>query len=162
MVLDTVSSNSYNEIHIDQEYKEFTVREIFEALKKNGFDHLRGEWVSTNSRGKAVGACAIGQAALNLGVQASPDEDTSLGNLYDELQTLEVDPSSRWYVGDFAGGTIVHWNDLRVTDGFGNPQYTAQKHPKYVLRYWYQVVEMAREVLEPHFDKIIRLPHFEY
>lgn len=39
-----------------------TGKDVFEAIKKNGYPHIRGQY------GGTLGACAIGQAALNLGV----------------------------------------------------------------------------------------------
>jgi hypothetical protein len=50
--------------------KTFLVKEIYDALDKNGFEHLRGTWFEGWNDGKPVGACVLGQAALNLNVVA--------------------------------------------------------------------------------------------
>lgn len=53
--------------------KTVTVREVFEAIKENGFEHLRREWLQTSSDGKVIAGCVLGQAGVNLGVLPSVD-----------------------------------------------------------------------------------------
>lgn len=89
-----------------------TVKEIYEAAKKNGLDWLRGEWFNyewSNNR-KPFAACVLGQAAYNLSVvdQMSKGDHS----LEKQLDTLVVEYTSKWYCGyNGAGGTIIHWND---------------------------------------------------
>lgn len=59
------------------------VVEIIDAIEQNGYKQIRGNYIKFvegvlgNERGKenVLGACAIGQAALNLNVQWSSLED---------------------------------------------------------------------------------------
>ena len=50
-----------------------TTEQIIKAMEDNGYTHTRGSWFATHydSRGKPVivGACIMGQAALNLGIE---------------------------------------------------------------------------------------------
>lgn len=53
-------------------YKTVTENDIYEAMKKNGYDKLQtGDYIYyEDEEGIKVGAaCAVGQAALNLGVE---------------------------------------------------------------------------------------------
>lgn len=150
--------------------KTFTVKEIYEALAKNGLQHLRGTWYSTNSDDKTIGGCVLGQAAFNLGVPANTD--FSGDNLVNFLNTLEVDPTSKWAtvnngitkenVGNKVGNAIITWNDaIRYTKA-GVPEVDSRGNTKYVLRTYPRVVEMAHDLLAPHFEKTVKLPHYEY
>jgi hypothetical protein len=157
----------FQPIDIEQEYKTFTVREIFEAIKKNGFEHLREQWYSFNNDGKAIGGCVLGQAALNLNVPA--DSDTS-GDLTSNLwaQLNQFDTPEKWIDSMYpmntrvAGKAIVYWNDHRVIDPETGANVTDADGYVWTLPTYNDVVEMAREVLEPHFDETIKLPHVEY
>lgn len=54
--------------------KKFTLREVFAAIRKNGYKKAYGTYIRTNNglpAGKVISACAIGQAALNLNVSPS-------------------------------------------------------------------------------------------
>lgn len=162
-----------------QETKTFTIKEIFEAIEHNGFKHLREEWVSYNAKNKAVGACVLGQAALNLGAITNSEADetyniyTDYSDDYDqpEIKTLleqlnQFDTPEKWSDGDEeidkAGNAIVYWNDKHVTDEDGNSKLTPSGKPIYELKKYEDVVKMAREILEPYFDKTIELTHYEY
>ena len=167
-------------INIEQEYKTFTVEEVFQALEKNGLEHIREEWISA-ANDKVVGGCVLGQAAYNLKTPAF-DEQYDLqdeemigtdGNLYDELNAFAA-LDSRWYnedvkqsMGNEDAGiaeVIVYWNDKRVKNDKG--QYIRPKGNSwgyvYALETYAEVVEMAREVMEPYFASEIKLPHYEY
>ena len=55
------------------ERKPITVREFVEALKKNGYPKIRGQYIQYSiNKGEIVGACAYGQAAINLGIPNNP------------------------------------------------------------------------------------------
>ena len=47
--------------------KTFKVSEVIEAVRKNGYEQITGSLIKA-SGAKFIGACAMGQAALNLGV----------------------------------------------------------------------------------------------
>ncbi len=52
--------------------KRITGRDIIEAIRQNGYEHIRGEWFwNRDKRGRfspITKACVMGQAAINLGV----------------------------------------------------------------------------------------------
>lgn len=55
--------------------KDVTGKDIIEAMRKNGYKKIRGGLIrykerADGSKGPIAGACAIGQAAINLGVPA--------------------------------------------------------------------------------------------
>lgn len=47
--------------------KKFTIQEVIDAIRKNGYPQTTGTMVSRGGK-KILGACAIGQAGLNLKV----------------------------------------------------------------------------------------------
>jgi len=169
-------------IDIKQEYKTFTVEEIFEALKKNGLTHLRGQWISAPDQ-KVVGACVLGQAAYNLGVPANGDYEPKqgYGNLYEELVNFEV-TESPWLNEEFYKGSsywdssidapfegaeesnvadlIIFWNDRREYKVGDNGMFIATGEWK--LKTYDDVVNMAREIMEPFFSNEVKLPHYDY
>lgn len=167
-------------IEIKQEYKTFTVEEVFEALAKNGLEHIREEWISADNE-KVVGGCVLGQAAYNLKTPAFEeqydlqDEEIigSVGDLYDELNVFAA-KDSRWYndatkeaMGNDEAGiaeVIVYWNDKRAKNDKG--QYLRPKGNSwgyvYELETYAEVVQMAREVMEPYFTHTVKLPHYDY
>lgn len=49
-------------------FKEVTVGDIIDAMERNGFRQARGAWVVLNQDGSVRRACAMGQAAINLGI----------------------------------------------------------------------------------------------
>lgn len=149
-------------IDIKQEFKTFTVEEIFEALKQNGLEHIRQDWISVKD-GKVVGACALGQAAYNLNVPAYEEQVdifgayiNANGNIYDALNDFGLGKGSPWFDEDFmaedfsVADTIIFWNDRKSSAG------------TYTLKTYAEVVNMAREVLEPYFKETVELPHYEY
>lgn len=150
-----------------------TVREVYEALARNGFEHLRGSWYYEFSNEK-FGGCVLAQAAFNLGVLATSDETSYFGigdylddvwdervyTIYDALNQLEVSRDSKWFAIDSesakAGQHIIHWNDLTLLDGNGDPT------DEYVLKTYKEVADMAYDILEPHFDKEVVLTVYDY
>lgn len=68
-----------------------TLATVARAIRKNGWKQITGDYVK-RVNGKIVGACALGQAGLNLGV-AGDDLERAL-NVYNDL-----------------GHAIIDWND---------------------------------------------------
>jgi hypothetical protein len=71
--------------------KRFTIREVLDAMEKNGYPKLtNGHYVKWD-KGQVVAACAIGQAALNLGVKPADLNETlyapfvSYGNRFRQI-----------------------------------------------------------------------------
>lgn len=158
---------------LNKRVKTFTIEEVFENLKKNGFEHLRGEWFSGNKA-----ACVLGQAALNLKVLAN-DEDSDVvvdllfsdseEDIYEEVEYRALSYSllnqlNRWryrnkkwlaendFVAPGLGDVIIHWND-KYKVVFEGGIYVR----KYALPTYQDVVDMAYEVLKPHFNKTVKL-----
>jgi len=156
-----------------------TVREVYEALKENGFTHLRGEWLlqdySSKAKGKIVGACILGQAALNLNLLPEWDIETEakevpvLTHIYrtsnnsdvlierlneytlsHQLNRFGVPPDSKWHTFGNCAQTIIHWNDKGDENG------------NYALPTYKDVLDMAYDVLKPHFKKVIYVISAEY
>jgi hypothetical protein len=46
--------------------KTVKIRDILDAIEKNGYPQIRNVYLQTNASGQVTGACAIGQGALNL------------------------------------------------------------------------------------------------
>lgn len=169
------------------EYVTKTVKEIFEALAKNGFEHLRGQWFSYMDSVKP-GACILGQGAINLGVipynifeegetsllygedlddredfiiAEGSDEYTILG----QLNHWQVPPTSRWYVeytDHGLGSVIMYWNDKENEDERGDHYDENDNHLGYILATYKDVINMAREILEPHFNEEVKLAVYDY
>ena len=148
--------------------KEFTVREVFEALAKNGFHHARATFFEDTFNS----ACVLGQAALNLGVVVSEsfyESDVSYPvsnkdiekwgkyNVVTQLDRFKV-KNSKWIPEPSedddsprtCGETIMFWNDETDVDG------------EYLLSTYEEVVSMAREVLAPHMEKKVKLATYDY
>lgn len=135
------------------ETETFTVKQVYDALAKDGFEHLRAQWTAQDIHGVITGACVLGQAAINLGVVPS-DDDSEFSLLY-QLNKFDVEPNSKWDTGDKAGSTIVLWNDKRSYDRTGATI-------GYWLNTYKEVTAMAYDVLSPHFDKTITLEKKEW
>lgn len=139
-------------------YIKVTVEEIYEALKKNGFEHLRGVWYKGNGGDLIAGGCVLQQGAMNLGV-ATIDSDASL---YSVLNRFIVSTASKWSehpatkfklseMDRGAGSVIVRWNDA----------YN-EKDKSWVLPTYEDVIAMAYEVLRPFFKKTVKLETHEW
>lgn len=135
-----------------------TVKAVSEAIEKNGLEHLRGSWFRVETKGGqtlVVGGCVLAQAAINLGALQTEDEPQEpRGTL---LQALNQFPPTegRWTVAegndiDTVGRQIIYWNDLESEDG------------DWELKTYAEVAKMARECLEPYFDKEITLESYEW
>lgn len=160
------------------DYREYTLKDIFDALKKNGFEHLREAWFSSEDGSK--GGCVLGQALLNLN-SVSPDIDEAEAQVEDDEEYGLLHQLNKFsYEGDKwnhysfedeidgevttqefflqgnqlnLGNLIIHWNDLRLYNLDGDDYY-------YPLETYEQVVEMAYDVLSPHFDEKVKLLHY--
>jgi hypothetical protein len=129
----------------------FNGKAVFEAIEQNGVEHLRGDWYGTfGEDGKPDQACVLGIAAFNLGIaghaQLGKNESA---NLVEQLNTLAVPTTNRWYYGATPlGDTIIHWNDLASRNHLEDTTNNG-----WALS-WEQVVEMARDLLTPYFDHV--------
>lgn len=134
-----------------------TVKAVSEAIEKNGLEHLRGSWFRFDIKdGKTlvVGGCVLAQAAINLGALQTEDspEYQDRGTL---LAALSFPPTGgRWTVPedqevDTVGGQIIYWNDL-------------EREGDWALKTYADVAQMARECLEPYFDKEITLESYDW
>lgn len=154
--------------------KTVTIREVYEAIEKNGFNHLREEWVRTTKSGKVIAGCVLGQAAVNLGVL--PNESLiNREHIFESYPKLQFENElDRVNYRDFnelptpllnfifkyslisqldnvhagLGSDLVDRNDAeRYTSG-GRKVFTYS---------WKEVVAYAKERLEPYFNKKITL-----
>jgi hypothetical protein len=128
----------------------FNGRAVFEAIEQNGVEHLRGDWYGTfGEDGKPDQACVLGIAAFNLGIAGHAQLGKNEGaNLLEQLNTLEVPGTSRWYSDAALGDTLIYWNDMASRS---HVEYTANNG--WALS-WNEVVEMARDLLTPYFDHV--------
>lgn len=136
-----------------------TGKDLLEAIKKNGFEHLRGQWFAGND-GKVTGACIIGQAAINLGadsdyVQNRVDKVFTIGarSLPDGIKEEFLEkPNGRFIYGDdknheFTFGfaaVMIAMNDKMVDD------------ISYAYS-WNQLVRYAEKFLTPYLDINVKL-----
>lgn len=164
---------------------EVDIEDVYKALKKNGFEHLRGQWFDL--AGDKKGACVLGQAAMNLGVYAALEgasystqywyneaieighyqelrnfaHDHSLAEALNEFQlenpaTNPWTPICDWGMDEYRiGSVIIYWNDLVERDPDGN-------FVGYELKTYAEVAEMAYDVLKPFFGQKITVATFDY
>lgn len=109
--------------------KKFTVKDVYEAIKKNGYPwttgiHIQRVDYNDGSGPTVVGACAIGQAALNLGLDPDGKDDIELQKMRMQLTGMV--------------GAIETCNDDDAKE-------------------YADVVEYAREIMEPRFDEVITI-----
>lgn len=153
---------------VEVKVKQVTVKEIYEAIEMNGFDHLRGHWMDIDAEGKVQGGCVLAQGAINLGVMASFNETQYSSHpliqghsLAEQLDTLTVPEDSKWIpreglgMENKVGSTIIYWNDHLEYD-----EKTFEN--KYTLPTYEDVTKMAHDLLEPYFDKKLNLAVREY
>lgn len=107
------------------ELKTFKVSDAFDAIKENGFEHMRGDWyhrayLDSSGKPSLTGGCVLMQGALNLSVAPNngsewirvEDSVASLElqeqgidvwtlrdnyNLLTQLNQFEVDSTNKWY-----------------------------------------------------------------
>lgn len=151
-------------------YKEVTVREVFEALEKNGLKHLRSNWLKTN-KGLIVGGCALGQAGYNLGVAShfnwgfrfsGKERDFTLDSALNDLGHVED------HIYDDDGGIVVHRSTplgsaiVSVNDANEGILMSNGKYRRRYKHSYDEVVKFARTILEPYFDKTIKVEAMDY
>jgi hypothetical protein len=155
------------------EYKEITVKEAFEAGTENGFELLRGSWITYNGKTYPVAACFLGQVAINKGIAAETFTVQSVidhrfpierHNLYDQLNQFVIPEDSKWVIPSLVpsmpplpriarelGRVITHWNDDRDDEtGY------------YFLETYQDIVDMAREVMTPFFEEKLFVISHDY
>lgn len=135
-------------------FTEFTVKEVFEAIAKNGFTHLRKDWTAEDMQGIIYGGCVLQQGGMNLGVAVTretdaAETDSTLVRQLDQFPCI----SPKWQTSGGGGSvadTIIQWNDKGMW---------SEDDEKFIyeLPTYQDVVNMAHDVLEPYFDKVIRL-----
>jgi hypothetical protein len=160
--------------------KEFTGREIYDAIEKNGLEELRGDWLNVDYKGNITAGCILTQGAWNLNVV--PAEEDKIFNLkiYHDKEIDEdalnteftlsrqlnlVPPLSVKYSKNpeypnevFSGVSeaITTWYDhhtyktVTLNDGFGDYEEEVEE---YTLPTYQDALEMAKELLEPYFDR---------
>jgi hypothetical protein len=142
-----------------------SVRDIYEAIAKNGFDHVREAWLTVDWQTGNIGACVLGQAAINLGIvpiqnlnEMKADEiGGALNGIFRRQLNKLGEAIPKWQNPDaghhLIGDVIIFWNDLVDYDDEGESE-------GYHLPTYEDVTKMAYEVLSPHFDKEIILSTF--
>lgn len=145
----TNAGQSYSDFIWDEPVlKEFTIKEIFEALKKNGLEHIRRGWEIFGIDGlKPIGACALGQAGFNLGVVAKPNPYTAnrMYSLYEQLRTIKIPSNYSTQYGYNCADVIVNMNDA-MDEG----------EEDFIFSYE-EIVKAAEEILTPHFKETLKL-----
>ena len=129
-----------------------TVEDAYKALVKNGFEHIRKEWVSTNPDGTILGGCAIGQMAINLGVAPIGDgkHTPMMYTLHSQLNHFMVPYSKlrgrvRYNYDGYAalGDLIITLNDMSGNMGF--------------VYKWKDLVRAVHYYMKPFFNEQITL-----
>ncbi len=145
-----------------------TVKELFDSLEKNGFEHLRGSWFKYDNDGLIVGGCVLGQAAINLGAWEDANEAGEEGTITRALDEFPItegrwtewpDNMNEWDRPQNVGSQIIFWNDVTRVTGVDENENNVFE---YRLKTWPEVVEMARECLTPYFDKQIQLKEHDW
>lgn len=162
-------------------YVEKTVKEVYEAIEKNGLDHARGTWYTEGWKG----ACVLGQGAFNLGVLSTGDftnyilDDINTAEyggwgvvsqklarftLEAQLNRFEVPADSPWHkAGNYkAGATIIGWNDEYAKEKDGSYILDEDGNYTYALATYADVAKMAYDILSPYFDEVVTLVEFDY
>ncbi len=157
---------------------QLTLRQVYDALAADGFEHLRDQWIN-DFNGKVVGGCALGQAAANLNVlpHSTYGFDGSYitedgifgrpGSLFEALRAFPV-VVDKWKVSsngedeyESVAEAIVGWNDAGVweSDPDNEEDYI---QVGWALPDYEDVVEMAYDVLEPFFDEVIEVEQHDF
>lgn len=92
----------------------FTVKEVSHAIRINGVEQIQGDYIRDYGKGP-VGACALGQAAINLTDDIEHVYDT-IDVIWNALKLYKVDcPENHWdepYYGPrYLADLIIHLND---------------------------------------------------
>lgn len=89
-----------------------TLGQFIDNIEKNGVPHINGAFFnrtdySDNTRETIIGACALGQGALNTFDDVFTQHDSFWGILRD----IRMDPTKDDYYGYNFVNRIIHWND---------------------------------------------------
>lgn len=171
-------------------YREYDVEDIYKAIEKNGFEHLRGAWVSPGVNNGKAGGCAIGQAALNLNVATNYDHfengEAYSNSVFDDVDDVTDfdDYDAAWreftlYEQLYALPYDGEWYEKIVEIGIGIPSATCastiiwwndavenggtkENKDNYRLKTYQEVSDMCRDVLSPHFGTKIKVIEYDY
>lgn len=149
--------------------KSVTVKEIYDAIKQNGYDHIRGQWLVYDWDRKSIAGCVLGQAAINLNLIDISDKqifnyDLQFDEVSEALNRFVVPSDSEWYVfadADRCGNAITFWNDKREEDVTGQAVYH-HSQPVYALKTYDDVAAMAYDILSPYFDETVKVPIYRW
>lgn len=138
--------------------REINGRALYEAMRTNGVDHIRGEYFTFDSNGKPVAGCALGLMAIHLNIAASESKNAE-ANLLTQLNNYRVSETSKWYNEStpLVGDTIIHWNDKSHLENVPNEWGGRNSTLVYDLETFKEVHEMVHDVLEPLFDTTFRV-----
>jgi len=100
------------------EYKDVTVADILDAMERNGYKKVKNEFIEyertydernfVKITDKVLGACAIGQAALNL-----------------KLDPHTLDMTVARYLDEIGPGARMVWNGIILDNDHSNKQIPA-------------------------------------
>lgn len=156
--------------------KTVTGREIYEAIAKDGFNVLRGDWFSTDEQGKPR-ACLLGGAAINLGVYAhahQEDEAAEGRKGIQEVLDREYVQDTKWLETIHLESSFVSistaiinnfdktiWNRSELIPGRQYEQVPGHVNAWYALT-WDESLEMCKDLLTPVWDKSFTIDVFDY
>jgi len=136
-----------------------TYKEMLDAIVKNGFNHIRDQWIETEDTWNddeatythlVVGACVLGQGSINIGSNTSSFQD-ALDNInvpYNKIPKALRDDYDEDYPTEL-GNLLITMNDYMNADG------------EYIFS-WKQLVKFATTHITPHFDEKVNLQPREY
>lgn len=65
-----IAFDTSTSMYVDYKYDKDFIKTVAEAIRKNGVKQVRGKFILYDYLGEVVGACAIGQAGLNLAMSS--------------------------------------------------------------------------------------------
>lgn len=119
--------------------KKVKVKEIVEAARKNGYEHHRGGWYKYEGS-KLVGACILGQVALNLRVY-----DLDLERTLNRLALVDY-PLNDGTIGNTGiGYAIEYLNDVPVSasDEFHSYEELVNTLEEWLMPYFEIEIDLA-------------------
>lgn len=125
--------------------KSVTGREIYDAIKENGWDWVREQYIDYDpTNGIVYGACAIGQAELNL-----------KANIHESLHVPELKFEGLHPFTSYLNN-ITGFNDEEVSHEHLWEDDEKHYDDKCVITYhsYEEIVAFAEEVLTPVFDTV--------
>lgn len=126
--------------------KSVTGREIFEAIKKNGWNWVTDQYIDYNPiTGEIFGACAIGQADLNLGLSI----ENTIFDWYHKDEPYH--PFSEYLT------KITDYNDEQVTHTHSNSdddEIDSWEDCDITYHTYDEIVAYAETILKPVFDTV--------